>query len=287
MICTYLRYNWNLMWKRKSFLFVFWGLMIVSIAMPFVYVLTHWGAYSYMLPSADTLFMGNGDSDTWMYIKQLYPFFIVLPFGFSYIDEKNAGVDMYIQTRGERRTYYISQLITCFLGTAFVFLIPFLMNVILNGIMFPITGNSYIATTYAYDTNWVNAIVGYGQKTTNGWILKSLAIAHPQWYNVFYVFILSIASGVMGMLVYAISVLVKRNRLVVLIINYLLFKVLEVFSKLVGTGDDGRYNFDFVDYLCNGYFVEGRNYLFFILFLIAVLVISIVVVAKCWNRNEE
>ena len=63
--------------------------------------------------------------------------------------------------------------------------------------------------------------------------------------------------------------------------------MLEVFSRFVGTGDDGRYNFNFVEYLCNGYFVEGRNYWFLVLFLIAVMVISIGIVARCWKNNEE
>lgn len=286
MIRTYIKYNWNLMWKRKSFLFVFWGLMAISVFLPFYYLFTNWGVCTHLLPSADSLYIGNGDSDIWIYISELYPFLIILPFGFSYMDEKKSGVDIYIQTRGEKKKYYYGQLITCFLGTAFVFGVPFMVNVILNGMMFPVTGNSHIATVYAYDYNWASAIVGNGAENS-GWIFKSFAIAHPQWNNVLYVMIMVIASGIMGMVSYAISLFVRTNRIVVLIINYLFFRALYVLSRFFGPGDDERMNLNLIEYLCNGYFVSNRNYVIFWIALFIFAVISIVSLQLFLKKIEE
>lgn len=276
------------MWKRKSFQFVFWGLLLLSIGMPFYYVIKYRGYYEYTLPSADSLYIGNGDSITWKYLKVLFPFLITLPFGFCYLDEKKAGVNLYLQTRGNRKGYYYGQLLACFIGAALVFFVPFLINVILNGILFPITGNSYIATRYAYDWNWSAAIMGVG--TGNGWFLKSVAIAHPQIYNFIYVCIIAITAGIMGMLVYAISILVQRNRIIVLVINFLLFQVYHVLGNLSEKTielDKFIVNLDFVGYMCNGFFAEGRKYSIYFVFLVMEVLVSVIVVSKCCKRNEE
>ncbi|MBD5087893.1 MAG: hypothetical protein HDT30_03605 [Clostridiales bacterium] len=288
MVRTYLEYNLRLMWKRKSFQFVFWGLLLLGIGMPFYYVIKYWGYYEYALPSADSLYIGNGDSMQWNYIMALFPFLITLPFGFSYLDEKKAGVNLYLQTRGNRKGYFYGQLLACFIGSAMVFFVPFLINVMLNGILFPITGNSYIATRYAYDWNWSAAITGAG--TGNGWFLKSVAIAHPQVYNFIYVCIIGIAAGIMGMLVYAISILVQRNRISVLVINFLLFQVYHVLGNLSEETikiDKFCVYLDFVGYMCNGFFQEGRKYSIFFAFLVIEVVVSIIVVRRCCKGNEE
>jgi hypothetical protein len=107
-------------------------MMLIGVLMPFYYAAKYWGAYQYELPSADTLYMANGAGLCWNFIQLIFPFFIVLPYSLSFINENKIGVNFYVQTRGDRKTYYYSQMITCFLGTMLVFLIPLCLNILLN-----------------------------------------------------------------------------------------------------------------------------------------------------------
>lgn len=290
MIKEYLKYNLRLMWKRKSFQFVFWGMILLCIVQPVYYVIKYWGSYIYELPSADTLYIANSGSDIWSYIQQLFSFLIVLPFGFSYLDEKKFGVNLYLQSRGERKAYYYSQLIACFIGTAMVILLPFLINIALNGIIFPINGNDYISTYDAYDYNWCSKIMGNGFKDKTlfqGHILKSIFIEHPQLYNVIYALIGGISSGVMGMFVYAISILVEKNRIWVLIINYLFFSVFTVLDRVIENIFPIYINVNLTEYLSDGHFNHGRVYPIYIAFLLLEVFISIGIVRRQWKKDEE
>lgn len=290
MVKEYLKYDLKLMWKRKSFQFVFFGMLFLGIGLSLFYVIQYWGSYMYELPSADTLYIANGRSDSWMYLEQLFPFLIVLPFGFVYLDEKKSGVSLYIQTRGERKAYYYSQLIACFIGTTMVILIPFLINILLNGILFPINGNDYISSYNAYDYNWCSQIVGDGFRSNtifHGFILKSIAVDHPQLYNVIYAFIAGISSGIMGMFVYAISLLVQKNRIWVLIINYLFFTVFAVLDRVMEEVLPVYINTNLTTYLANGHFGHGCVYPLYAVFLLAEVVASIFIVKRQSEKDEE
>lgn len=129
---NYVKYNLNLMTKQKTFQFVFALMMLISIAFPIYYVVTYWGVYDYALPSSHTLYIGNNVGICWEYLSLIFPFLIVLPYGFSFMNENKSGVLLYVQTRGERKDYYYGQLVACFVGTAFVFLEAVNFSVSLN-----------------------------------------------------------------------------------------------------------------------------------------------------------
>lgn len=286
----YVKYNLKLMTKQKTFQFVFILMLSISIAVPIYHVVKYWGFYEYALPSSDTLYIGNNAGACWEYLSLIFPFIIVLPYGFSFMNESKSGVILYVQTRGERKDYYYGQLAACFIGTAFIFLLPFLLNILLNSLLFPINGNDYISTHNVYDINWVNSIMGRGffkETLFDGYIFKQIAINHPQLYNVIYAVWISFASGIMGMFIYAVSIIFQKNALSLLIANYLFFMIFTVLDRVFENSNLFLYiNTNLTAYLSNGHFNQGRVYPLYLLFLLCEVVGSISIIKHRLRKDE-
>lgn len=291
MTRKYIKYNFHLMQKNKSFRFAFLLLLFISILTPLYYAFRYRGAYRYELPSADTLYIANGGGQCWSYLQLVFPFLIVLPYSFSFMRESKSGVLFYVQTRGDRKTYYYSQMIVCFLGTALVFLIPLCLNILLNSILFPVNGNDYISSYHRYDANWSNMIMGegfYRPTLFRGIIFKGLAIYHPQLYNLLYAVWLSVSSGVMGMFAYGISIVFRRGAIALLIANYLFFQVFFVLDRLSENGVlfPVYINMNLTDYLSDGLFHHGLVYPLYVLFILCEVGICRSVVCRQLKRDE-
>ncbi len=275
----YLKYNLIIMSQKKTFRFVFFGMVILCVSLPLFQLMKHWGEYEYALPSADVLFVANGESEWWSYLSFLFPFLIILPYGFSFMDEHKNGVILYVLTRGERRTYYYAQMATCFIGTAITILIPFLLNILMNGILFPMTGNDAVMGYQKYDVNWCMRIMGQGfykNTLSEGAILKHLAIDLPQVRNILISLWTAIVSGVISCFFYGVSLLVKRGSIWILIISYLFFQFFVMLDNLWEEAEFfGMYvNLDLLDYLSGGYPEYGLIYPLYLLILLVLLALT-------------
>jgi hypothetical protein len=182
-------------------------------------------------------------------------------------------------------------MITCFLGTMLVFLLPLTLNILLNSVLFPINGNDYISTYQRYDENWANRIMGIGfHRPTlfQGVIFKRFAILHPQIYNLFYALFTSVASGVMGMFAYCISIVFRKGTIALLICNYLFFQIFFVLDRLSESGIlfPVYINLNLVTYLSDGLFNHGLVYPLYILFLLVEVGACRISVGRQLKRDE-
>lgn len=284
-----IRYNLDLMLKQTTFRFVFTIMLILSVALPIYYLLQFQGSYEYSLPSADTLFIGNSGGLIWQFLALVFPFIIALPYSFSFLNEQKSGVQMYVQSRKTRKEYYYGQLVTCFLGTALLFLIPFLLNILLNALAFPVNGNDYISTHDSFDSNWANAIMGdgfYRQTLYKGMMLKEVVIEYPQIYNVLYTFWISIVSGIMAMFTYTVSLILQKKAIYLLLVNYLIFSIFSVVDRIVETVSYVYVNINLTDYLSNGHFNKGIFLPVYILILVGELIASFSIIKHRVQEDE-
>lgn len=287
----FLKYNFIIMTQKKTFRFVLFGMVVLCVGLPLFQLIKHWGEYEYALPSADLLFVANGDSEWWSYLSFLFPFLIILPYGFSFMDEHKNGVILYVQTRGDRQRYYYAQMITCFIGTAMVIFIPFVLNILLNGILFPITGNDAVMGYQKYDVSWCMGIMGQGfykNTISGGALLKHLAIDQPQLRNIIISLWAAVVSGVISCFFYGISLLVKRGSIWILMISYLFFQFFVMLDNLWEEAEFLRVyvNLNLLDYLSGGYPEHGLFYplYLFILFLLLGLTCGMI---QFRVRNDE
>lgn len=169
-------------------------------------------------------------------------------------------------------------------------MIPFVLNIFFNTLLFPINGNDYISTCNVYDYNWVKSVMGknfFKETLMNGYIFKSIAINYPQFYNVIYAIWISFASGIMGMFVYAISIVFQKNALFLLIANYLFFMIFMVLDRILENSSFPFYiNTNLASYLSNGHFNNGQVYPLYLLFLLCEAVISVSIIKYRLRKDE-
>jgi hypothetical protein len=258
--------------------------MILCIYLPFYYALKYKGVDTLQLPSASTLYVGNAVGLAWKYVQLLFPFLVIFPYSMSFFEESKAGMLMYVQVRNGRKQYYYSQLITCFIGGFIIICIPFLVNILLNSIIFPESGNDYISTYNQFTWNWRATITGSNvvfPVLYKGFILKNLFVNHPQLYNVLFAILSGFTAGIMSMLAYAFSMFIKKSRLFIFLMMYILFQAFAMLdSVLVDRWDETTIyvRTNIVEYISNGLLQPGKVYWLFwglllIIFFIATRIV--------------
>jgi hypothetical protein len=291
MFWTYIKYNFCVMTKGKLFWIAFLGMLCLAVGMPLYHVWQYRGYYTYQLPSADTLYLGNYNGIVWSYLCMLFPFLIVLPYGFSYISEVRSGARNYVQTRGTRRVYYYAQFCVCFLSVFLVFFVPLIINIVLNGVFFPVNGNDYITLTHLGTSNWGSYITGSSFTKPvlhHGMILKHLVMDYPQLYNVIFAGIAGVGAGIMGMFIYAVSLVIRKHYIYLLIASFLLFQFFIVLNRYSYHGKFSSVYVDLnpTDYLANRMIANGKDYIIFGLLMLAELIVSGIIIQIRTKRDE-
>ena len=195
----------------------------------------------------------------WNMFLMVYPFLVVMPFATSYIsDYKNRLIVIYA-SRVSRRNYYVSKLVAAFVGSALVMMIPFLLNLLLCNIFFPHNLNLWgIYPMRNYYGRLLGMNFAYGHISSQipflGVLLRS-----PILYGVLYIFLFSFISGLLGMLVMAISFVVKRFKLILYVPIYVLTQILSNIDMVIlNAAIDGKETY--VSYNFLDYFIPYNNW---------------------------
>ena len=280
------------MTRKKSFRFSFILVLLLCICLPFVYAVQYKGYNMSELPSAYTLYIGNAMGIVWNYVQLLFPFLVIFPYSMSFYEESKDGTILYIQARSGRTSYYISQLITCFVGGFVIICIPFLLNILLNFIIFPEIANDYISTYDRYTYNWCGGITG---STTifpvlsKGYMLKELYINYPQLHNMLFALLSGLVAGIMAMLAYAFSIFIKKSRLFIFFLMYLFFQIFVMVDSVVYDNWSEETTYvcvNLVTYVSNGLLQVGRVYGVFFVILFAVVLFVIKTVKERISEDE-
>lgn len=292
MFLKNLCYHVKLMFRKKTFWVSFFLMLGVCIALPFYYVVKYRGTAEYLLPSADTLYVGNYDGFIWNYISLIFPFLVIFPYSMSFFEENRQGVLYYVQTRSGRKNYYWSQLLTCFIGGMIIILVPFLLNILLNGMIFPDNGNDYNSTWDRYTENWDSTISGSNiirKVLHKKFLLPGIFIRHPQIFNALFALLAGVTSGIMSMLAYAFSLLIRKTRLFIFLPMYIFFEIFSLINSVLHSeGDENSLyiNTRITDYISNGLSQLGKVYPFYYGLLLVVTITVVWVIKRKINRDE-
>jgi hypothetical protein len=175
------------------------------------------------LLSADQLFIGRSNIYS-ITIRLLLPLIAVIPFADSYFVEKKNNLLPVLISRSSRRQYYFSKLFVVFISSVIVIAVPLLINMMLNSIAFPVS-SLRDSTGWSSDETW------YRDAFLEDRILfPNLFILHPYLYNFVFTAMLSLFSGLVGVFSYAASYFVKKNRVFVIALFFIINSVLELLS---------------------------------------------------------
>jgi hypothetical protein len=163
------------------------------------------------VPAAGYGWVGNADT---MRIQsfRVFVFFLVFIVGASvfadnfYADVRD-NIFVSVITRVSPFIYLLSSIIVVFLGAFFIILIPLLLSQLLAFIVFPADGTMFLGF------NWPSykSSVGFDSP-----IFPELFYNNPILQNVLFMLNISLWSGLLALLSYAVSLFVRKSRLIII-----------------------------------------------------------------------
>lgn len=212
------------------------------------------------------------DANTIILFVQLYPILVVFPAGFSYIKERQTREELYLTSRMGKSFYYISKLVAAFFCTMVVFVVPFLLEIVLNCISFPLQAKGDFTGLDIYNTAYAAMVESY--------LMSKLYLLSPVWYSVVGILIAGVVSGMLGMFVVAFSYVFRvKYRVMLLLPVYLLLNGITYVDNMMPARASAinwqRYLLLFDDADKNGFYIPGL-----VLFLLGFSLISVFVRRK-------
>ena len=198
---------------------------------------------------------------------QLFPLVICLPSGLSLVSEQRNGETILAVSRLGPRTYIWSKLTAAFITNFVVFTVPFLIEIVLNCLSFPLDAIGDFSNTSTYSKEFQGMVDSYS--------LSGLYAVSPYLYAVVCTLGFGVFAGMLAVVTIAISTVIKVKYSVTLILPAFLCLESTVYLGL-GTG---WYNYIMI-------FNEehGPAYGAFIFLLLAV--VFTVFGAECFSRKD-
>jgi hypothetical protein len=164
---------------------------------------------------------------------------VVIPAGFSLINDINSREIIFIKSRVGVKNYYFGKIISAFLMTFLIFTVPFLIEIGLNMLAFPLSATGDPSNQPEY--LMIYAIKNY--------MFSDIYLQYPYLYAAIMVTFIGAVSGALGVFVVAISTFLSKFKAFVFIPVYVLLYVLINVGEVTGFGKfDTSYYFIFSFY---------------------------------------
>lgn len=271
-----------------SFKFAFSVSLLYNLVSYVLTVLVNRNVDLSMMYSADSVYAGNSLAQVFDIFSKLFPFLVIFPFSFSYIDDRNLKIHSYLLSRTTKRDYYLSKMINCFIGTFIIIFIPFLINLLLCHLTFPQNHNTFFG-----EYNWRNyfrSLVGsnvdvdINTKYTGLSFLK-LYLYSPFLYNIFYNFLLSSFAGLMGIFSLSCSFIIKKYKILLFIPTYLIFYLGSIMDTVICNSGKSYFCTALMQYVSVGNTI-GLSLIFILVFIVALMIFSLLSYFYICNKKE-
>ena len=101
------------------------------------------------------------NAGTALLLVQLLPLLVGWPAGLALAADRGLGTDTMLVARLGRKPYVTSKLTAVFIATAIVFSVPFLLEIVLNCLSFPLTATGNLIRIDAFDSDYADIIGNY------------------------------------------------------------------------------------------------------------------------------
>lgn len=165
------------------------------------------------------------NADVTLILTMLYPFFVVLPAGFSYMKEQQTKEEIYVMTRLGKKRYWTCKLCAAFLTTAIVFSTPFLLEIVINYLSFPIKAQGDFSHLSIYSKEY--------EKMVNAYAGSTFYRISPVLYAVFETLLFGVYSGILSMVTLAVSFVASvKYRVLLLLPTVVLLNMSSYFNVI-------------------------------------------------------
>lgn len=143
-------------------------------------------------------------------IVMIYPILVAVPAGFSYTKEQQTKEEVYMIYRLGKNRYLQSKLWASFFTTTIVFTVPFMLEILMNMLSFPMNAIRDLSNLSIYNADYATMVHNY--------IGSAIYIASPGLYAILATLFFGVVSGILGTLPVAISFVftVKYRTLLIL-----------------------------------------------------------------------
>jgi len=156
---------------------------------------------------------------------QFYPLLVVLASGFSLFHDKETEMITYWFARVGRRAYYIGNIVASFIAAFLLFTVPFLIEVVLNCISFPLNANG--------DPSGISSYLGDIGQVTRNYLLFPLYYQNTFLYIVVSIFMLGLVSGILAVFTNAFAFFPLKFKILLFLPVYVLLFCLSNVGKLI------------------------------------------------------
>ncbi len=158
----------------------------------------------------------NYNANLTLILIQLYPILVCCPAGFSLVREIQTGEGLLLISHLGKANYLFSKMLATFLTTGLIFTVPFLLEIGLNCISFPLNASGDLMGLNMYDPMYVESVRNY--------MFHKLYLFSPYMYAVVFTLCFGLISGLLGTFTMAFSALIR--------VKYRIFLFLPVFLLL-------------------------------------------------------
>lgn len=153
--------------------------------------------------------------DVTLLFAQIYPLLVACPAGLILAKESQMKMNVLIESRIGKIRYFFSKGISVFFATMIVFTLPFLIEILLNVISFPMEANRDFSHFGAYEEKYIQMVRNY-------WF-SELFRSSPYLYSIVMTILFGTISGLIGLMVMSFSaVFPVRFRVLYLILPFVL-----------------------------------------------------------------
>ncbi|MCM1186157.1 MAG: hypothetical protein NC251_08260 [Lachnoclostridium sp.] len=159
----------------------------------------------------------NLNSSNTLMLIQLYPILVVIPAGFSLAREYQRGTRVFLVSRLGNSVYQISKYLAVFFTTMIIFTVPFLLEILLNCVSFPLSAmGDLLYSSRSTESAYIEGI--------NHYFMKEAYLYSPYLYAVLGTLFWGAGAGLLSVFTAALSSLIR--------VKYNVFLFLPVFALL-------------------------------------------------------
>lgn len=206
------------------------------------------------------------------FMMEYYPLLVVIPTACTYIIDKNSGVNTYIKARVGKRNYWYGKMISVFILTLFIFTVPYFMEIILNVICFSMGSNGDPSGLAFWQT------IG----TEDRYFLSDILLQNRVIYAVIMTLLFGAVSAILATFNFAVTTLsVFKIKIFTYFPVYILLFAMLILQKIVNL----HFAVDYRFILRMFETTTVKNYMAYLLFLTALLIISVGLIE--WKIRKE
>lgn len=211
------RMQMSVMWNRKSTIAMY-ILMCGLVGMNFIANVKSYAGYNVwnMYHPMRLAFLGDYGSYSLTFM-QYFPFLVVVPAAFTYFSDRNCRENIIIETKTNRQAYYMGTMLAVFVTTFLVFAVPFLLEMVLNCIAFPIQALGDQSNVSMFENSSMIEL----------YLFSELWVLNPFLYTFWMIVLFGIVAGILACFASVCSLMrIVRFRVLIFVPVYVLLQII-------------------------------------------------------------